>query len=244
MAVAALASGSYVWRGGRAACGAFAVACLLSSPRGTERLAALFRVRRLPPVRAYRAGERQLRRLDCSGAEIAPFDNNVVSKARRCLSFRRRPPFQQPPTSTEERIGPTFPRKIGPRRIGGGPDVPAQQEELPTAVSLRVSARDSVGDLPVSVATWRMAFSSAKPSLATSAVEILLARSATTLGRSPDTLTSAEIGDAAAADTGVDLAVAGVGAGEVGDAGASSIAAIARNSLRRSPRRTPIFSRS
>ena len=66
------------------------------------------------------------------------------------------------------------------------------------------------------------------------------ARSVTTFGRSPDTSTTAEIGDAAA-DAGVDLAVAGAGAGEVGDAAVSSSAAIARNNLRRSPSQDPDF---
>ena len=85
---------------------------------GDEQLAALFRCGAcLRFVRIVR-GKGSLRRLDCRGAEIAPFDDNVVAKARCCLSFRRRPPFQQPLTSAEERIVPTLPRKIGRRRTG------------------------------------------------------------------------------------------------------------------------------
>ena len=122
MAVAAPASGSYGSRRGRAACGAFAVAVPGSgsyvSRRGTSSLRRLFgRGACLRFVRIVR-GRGSLRRLDCRGAQIVPFVDNVVAKARCCLSFRRRPPFQQPLTGTEERIVPTLPQKIGRRRIG------------------------------------------------------------------------------------------------------------------------------
>ena len=240
MAVAALASGSYVSRGGRAARGGFAVAVL--SPRGRAASGAFSGAAPASGSCVSCGGKAACGALTVLAPKSPPSTTMSCPKLVAACPFAADRPFSSRRRALRSASGQPSPAR-SVRGVLGRSGRAGPAGGVADGGLLRVSARDSVGDLPVSVATWRMAFSSAKPSLATSAVE-RLARSVTTLGRSPDTLTSAEIGDAAAADTGVDLAVAGVGAGEVGDAGASSIAAIARNSLRRSPRRTPIFSRS